>query len=101
MPAKFLFLTNLAASIITPSTTPIERMRRPRRPIIGSPAAPLGVRRAPADDLGDAYAELVVDDDDLAARDQRAVDQQVDGAAGHPVELDDRSRRQGQEVANG
>ena len=41
-----------------------------------------------ADDLADPQAEVLVDDDDLAAGDEGAVDQQVGRRAGGPVELD-------------
>src|SRR5690606_20096666 len=42
-----------------------------------------------ADDLGDADAVLLVDDDDLAARHETAVDHDVGGCAGRAVELED------------
>jgi hypothetical protein len=50
------------------------------------------------DDLGDPYAELVVQDDDLAAGDQRAVDQHVDQSTGRPVHLDDAAGSKGEQV---
>src|SRR3954464_3184670 len=101
IPAKLRFLTTLAARTITPRTTPIERMSRPRSPINVSPAALLARCVGAADDLCDPHAELVVDDDDLAAGDEGAVHQEVDGAAGHPVELDDRAGGEGEQVAHG
>src|SRR4051794_13683963 len=52
-------------------------------------------------DLGDAQPELLVDDDDLAAGDRPAVDQQVDGFAGEPVERDDRTRAERERLADG
>src|SRR4051812_6241625 len=123
MPPMFLVLTNLAAIHITSSTTPIEMMSRPSRPtkevvaavimgIVanfsdrnrlcrsvsekngGSTASLVGG----GDDLGDADTELVVDHHHLAAGDEGAVDQEVDRAAGDPVQLDDRAGGEGQQV---
>ena len=51
--------------------------------------------------FGDAQAELLVDHDDLAAGDRLAVDQQVDGLAGEPVEGHDRPRAQRERLADG
>src|SRR5262245_22737776 len=44
-----------------------------------------------AHDVGEADAELVIDDDDLAMCDQRAVHEHVHGLAGESIELDYRS----------
>ena len=72
-----------------------RRGRRPsaaravRRPAAAPAAAACALG---ADDLGDAQAELLVDDDDLAAGDRAAVDQQVDGLVGQAVQRDDRAR---------
>src|SRR4051794_9559943 len=52
------------------------------------------------DDVGDAQAELLVDHDDLALRDDLAVDEQVDRLAGEPVQGDDRARRERQRLAD-
>ena len=57
-------------------------------------------RGAPRDDLGDPQAELLVDDHDLAARDRLAVDQQVDGLAGQPVQRDDRAGAERERLAD-
>ena len=46
------------------------------------------------DDLGDAQAELLVDDHHLAAGDGSAVDQQIHRFAGEPLERDDRAGAQ-------
>ena len=51
-------------------------------------------------DLGDPQAEVLVDHDDLAAGDQAAVDQQVGGAAGGPVQLEDGAGRQLEQLAH-
>src|SRR5829696_478723 len=61
-----------------------------------------GVRQAllGRHDVGDAHAELLVDHDDLALRDDLAVDQQVDGLAGQAVQRHDRSGRQRQRLAD-
>src|SRR4051812_40062875 len=58
-------------------------------------------RRRIGDDLADAQPEVLVDDDHLAAGDQRAVHQQVSGRAGGPVELDDLTRVQRQQFLHG
>jgi hypothetical protein len=52
------------------------------------------------DHIGDAQAELLVDDDDLATRDRLAVDQQVDGLAGQPVQRHDRPGAELQRLAD-
>src|SRR5918992_247499 len=58
-------------------------------------------RRAGArGDLGDAEPELLVDHHDLAARDRLAVDQQVDGLAGEPVEGHDRAGPERERLAD-
>src|SRR5690242_1945859 len=60
------------------------------------------LRRAQvAEHLGHAQAELLVDHDDLAARDRGSVDEQVDRLAGHPVKRDDRPLSQLQRLADG
>src|SRR6185437_11488049 len=43
---------------------------------------------------------LFIDHDDLAARDRRPVDEQVDGLAGHPVQRDDRAVTQLERLAD-
>src|SRR4051794_2227896 len=53
-----------------------------------------------AQHLGDAQAELLVDDDDLAPRDRAAVDQQVDRLARHAVQRDDGARAESERVAD-
>ena len=53
------------------------------------------------DDLGDPQAEVLVEDDDLAAGDQAAVDQQVGRAAGGAVQLEDGAGGEGEQVAHG
>src|SRR5262249_34860881 len=50
------------------------------------------------DHIRQANPELVVDDDDLAVRDERAVDEHVERIAGGAVELDDRALVQRHEV---
>ena len=70
---------------------------RPRRSALGGGVeAPLG-----RDDVRDAQAELLVDRDHLAVGDGVAVDQQVDGLPGHPVEGDDRSGAHLERLADG
>src|SRR5947209_10418231 len=54
-----------------------------------------------AEDLGDAEAELLVDHDDLAPRDRSAVDEKVDGLAGHAVERDDQALAELERLADG
>src|SRR4051812_27195136 len=49
--------------------------------------------------VGHAQAELLVDDDDLAAGDDAPVDQEVDGLAGHAVQADDGPGPEGQGLA--
>src|SRR3546814_395863 len=51
-----------------------------------------------ADDVGDADAELLVDHDDLAAGDEGAVHEHVDGAADRAIELDHRPGAQLEDV---
>src|SRR3546814_9831258 len=51
-----------------------------------------------ADDVGDADAELLVDHDDLAASDEGAVHEHVDGAADRAIELDHRSEEHTSEL---
>ncbi len=53
------------------------------------------------EDLGDAQAVLLVDDDDLAARDGAAVDEQVGGLAGEALERDDGADAQVERLADG
>src|ERR1700757_4347682 len=62
-----------------------------------------GVRvfRRVAEDFSDSQAELLVDHDDLAARDRRAVDEQVHGLARHPVQRHDRALSQLERLADG
>ena len=57
--------------------------------------------RAGVEDLGDPQAEVLVDDDDLAAGDQPAVDQQVGRAAGGAVQLEDVAGGEREQVADG
>src|SRR4051812_40018007 len=59
-----------------------------------------GVRAVGREHLGDAQAELLVDHDDLAAGDRLAVDQQVDGLAGEPVERHDGAGPEGERLAD-
>src|SRR5687767_1331269 len=99
VPATPLRRSTAAAPAMTASTTPREtttRTSRARREVSTSAGGGSGARRGRgilvADDFGDADAELLVDDDHLAAGDERAVDQDVDGSPGRPVELDDRAR---------
>ena len=53
-----------------------------------------------SNDVGDADAEVLVDDHHFALGDRPAVDQDVDLLAGQLVELDDRAGGQGQDVAD-
>src|SRR5581483_4065906 len=104
-----------ASTAMRATTKPRETTSRRRRPATDTlgisalrtwwrGAAPLGasaLRPLPAaHDLGDPHAELVVDDHDFAARDERAVDEQVDGAVGRAVELDHVADGQAKQVAH-
>src|SRR3954470_8741024 len=51
--------------------------------------------------LGNPQAELLVDHDDLPAGDRLAVDQEVDGLAGQPVERHDRPGAERERLADG
>src|SRR3954467_13511861 len=51
--------------------------------------------------FGDAQPELLVDDDDLAARDALAVHQEVHGLARQAVQAYDRARAEAQRLADG
>ena len=57
-------------------------------------------RRLGREHFRDPQAELLVDHDDLAAGDRLAVDQQVDGLAGEPVEGHDRPRAERERLAD-
>ena len=57
-----------------------------------------GSSPAALDQVGDPDAELAVDDDDLAAGDEAAVDQDVDGGVGGAVELQDGAGLEAQQV---
>src|SRR3954466_9527891 len=61
----------------------------------------VGARVARGGDLGDAQAELLVDDDDLAAGDRLCAYQQVDGLVGQAVEGDDGARAERERLAEG
>ena len=80
--------------------TPSENARRTTSSMVEGPSAMVRTVLG-ADDLGDAHAVLLVEDDDLAVGDDRAVDEDVDGAAGDAVELDDRARAQLEHVGHG
>jgi hypothetical protein len=53
------------------------------------------------DDFGHGHAEPVLDDDDLPARDQPLVDEDIDRLADAPVEFQHRAGHDLQEVADG
>ncbi|OEI69816.1 hypothetical protein Cus16_0432 [Curtobacterium sp. ER1/6] len=57
-------------------------------------------RLGDVEDLGDADRVVLVDDDDLAVRDEPAVQEDVRGGAGAPVELDDGAGLHAEDVAD-
>src|SRR3954463_11711030 len=95
-----------ASKSISPMTTPSDSTSRASSPstdVSGIEAPSDRVRRGrgrvDAHDLRDADAELLVDDDDLAAGDQCAVDEHVDRTPRGAIELDHRTRREREQVA--
>ena len=70
--------------------------REPRRPGRRGPRP--GAESA-LDDRRDAHAEVAVDDHDLAAGDEAAVDEHVHGGVGGAVELEHGARPEGEQLA--
>ena len=95
-PVKPRLRSTFAATHIRPITTASEKISRDEQ----HERRGGGHQFSSTHDLGDADAELLVDDDDFAVPHERAVDEHVDGAAGGAVELDHRSGSQGDDVAH-
>src|SRR3954471_3204827 len=95
VPPRPFFLARRAANHSTPPTKASDSTSRMSIQVMSECLCRVG------DDLADPQAEVLVDDDDLATGDERAVDQQVRRRARRAVELHDLAGVQREQLLHG